>query len=349
MVPCGQCEDCLRRKITDWANRIGSMFKDYHFIFCTLTYAPQYVKHNSYGDMIVSREDVRLFLHRLRADLRRVYNCVGLKHFICSEYSPVKLRPHYHCIFFIPKVWSLPLQSYKAIIYNSWGMCMKDSQDFHILGSNIRYTGTKDEQAAKVARYVSKYFTYGKFIPKSLDDKCNDKFTAYWNHFLTNCSSAVIDLQFEDGYKRLEVVQDEMYKKFRKSEFPGSFLFSSQGIGEALCDPALFAAWEGYMLQAFTALHNGDYIDLPILWHYLNMISIRVGYEPRTISVPKYVRERFKSDTCLGHHYSDLIRELVNLNLIKQYNDIDSSLIEVDNIYSRHDYLEYVRGHNPQL
>lgn len=54
----------------------------------------------------VSKYDIQCFLKRVRTSYERKYNePLELKYFICSEYGPCTLRPHYHGIFFSSACW----------------------------------------------------------------------------------------------------------------------------------------------------------------------------------------------------------------------------------------------------
>lgn len=54
----------------------------------------------------VSKYDIQCFIKRVRTSYERKYNePLELKYFICSEYGPCTLRPHYHGIFFSNSCW----------------------------------------------------------------------------------------------------------------------------------------------------------------------------------------------------------------------------------------------------
>lgn len=54
----------------------------------------------------VSKYDIQCFIKRVRISYERKYNePLELKYFICSEYGPCTLRPHYHGIFFSNACW----------------------------------------------------------------------------------------------------------------------------------------------------------------------------------------------------------------------------------------------------
>ncbi|UPW41267.1 replication initiator protein [Sigmofec virus UA08Rod_4626] len=97
-VPCGKCLECRESKRSQIYNRmlceqIGHTETP---LFFTLTYNDANLP--SCG---VSKLDVRLFFNRFYTYLKRVgYKGSTPRHIVFSEYSPEKLRPHYHGIIF---------------------------------------------------------------------------------------------------------------------------------------------------------------------------------------------------------------------------------------------------------
>lgn len=72
-----------------------------------------------YGTVIpfVSRVDVQLYLKRLREHYYRDRKeRLDFKYFICSEYGPCTLRPHYHAIFFT----NMNLFDFQMYFVNNW-------------------------------------------------------------------------------------------------------------------------------------------------------------------------------------------------------------------------------------
>ena len=124
-VPCGKCEACLASRALDWQIRLFEEYKNCSSaVFVTLTYDDSCVnrlwlsvdeeclQHYSghcichpdnpdlVGVPVVCKDDIHLFLKRLRKDNPDS----NIRYFICSEYGPKTLRPHYHGIIFnLPK------------------------------------------------------------------------------------------------------------------------------------------------------------------------------------------------------------------------------------------------------
>lgn len=103
-VPCGKCPACIVRKKNEWTNRLLLESCLYPLnLFVTLTYDEinePYIESEEYGFVPVHRySDFQGFLKRLRS--RLAYSGAGnIRFFVCSEYSPLNFRSHYHAILF---------------------------------------------------------------------------------------------------------------------------------------------------------------------------------------------------------------------------------------------------------
>lgn len=96
----------------------------------------------------VSKYHVQCFIKRVRIDYERKYNePLAFKYFICSEYGPCTLRPHYHAIFFSNVCW----ERFAPFIYKHW--YMGAIRGFHEL--ELR-NGTISDACAYVAKYCVK-------------------------------------------------------------------------------------------------------------------------------------------------------------------------------------------------
>lgn len=92
-LPCGQCLGCRLKRARDWSLRItheSTLYEDNCFV--TLTYGRD--KLPPAGSLCY--RDFQLFMKRLRkANPGR-----RIRFFMCGEYGPLNLRPHYHaCLF----------------------------------------------------------------------------------------------------------------------------------------------------------------------------------------------------------------------------------------------------------
>lgn len=91
-LPCGQCVGCRLRRAQDWSIRIMHESKMHDAnCFVTLTYGRDKLPPG--GSLCHS--DFQKFLKRLRFHTK-----LRIRFFMCGEYGPLNLRPHYHaCLF----------------------------------------------------------------------------------------------------------------------------------------------------------------------------------------------------------------------------------------------------------
>lgn len=166
MLPCGKCEECLRKYQNDWMLRLNEEFvhHKYKALFVTLTYRPSAVPTVIRGEYVdtdtgeyfpekhylsVCKSHVQSWFKRFRTNYMRSTGETGLKYYITSEYGPRTLRPHYHCLIF--------------------GVSKKDfisaSQDwFDKYGfTQVKQVQASPEAGVLVARYVAKYCAKGSF------------------------------------------------------------------------------------------------------------------------------------------------------------------------------------------
>lgn len=92
-LPCGQCIGCRMRRASDWTLRVmheSTLWSTNCFV--TLTYARDCLP----PDGSLCHRDFQLFLKRVRFEFRDR----TIRYFMCGEYGPLNLRPHYHaCLF----------------------------------------------------------------------------------------------------------------------------------------------------------------------------------------------------------------------------------------------------------
>lgn len=90
-IACGQCLGCRLRRVRDWSIRIMHEASSHDASsFVTLTYGRDQLP----PDGSLCYRDYQLFMKRLRR------SCGAVRFFMCGEYGPVNMRPHYHaCLF----------------------------------------------------------------------------------------------------------------------------------------------------------------------------------------------------------------------------------------------------------
>ncbi|MDL2320067.1 hypothetical protein LJC45_02920 [Alistipes sp. OttesenSCG-928-B03] len=147
-VPCGHCEDCMRRKRNQWFFRIKQEARSHLLnLFVTLTYDDDHLVYDDNGNPCVFKEEIRQFMRRLR---KEIYPN-KVRYYGISEYGPTTFRPHYHIVLFN---WPVGYDQY-SILLKTWGK-----------GNNITVSILQDEQAMYVCRYhTDKGFTPYGFQP----------------------------------------------------------------------------------------------------------------------------------------------------------------------------------------
>lgn len=148
-VPCGKCEACMSRKRSQWSLRLHNEVADsISCYFITLTYDDEFIKYDNNGRPKVCKEDVQLFLKRLRKQIHPF----KIRYFLVSEYGPKTMRPHYHMLLFnFPHELDRNLD---AIIESSWsnGFIRVDpvnSARIHYVTSYCLDTSTLPEEFVK--------------------------------------------------------------------------------------------------------------------------------------------------------------------------------------------------------
>lgn len=92
-LPCGRCIGCRMRRASDWSLRVMHEARLWPVnCFVTLTYGRDCLPAE--GSLL--HRDFQLFMKRLRKHL----DGRPVRFYMCGEYGPVNMRPHYHaCLF----------------------------------------------------------------------------------------------------------------------------------------------------------------------------------------------------------------------------------------------------------
>lgn len=154
LVPCGKCMACLVKKQRDWTFRIEQEVKySPSAWFITLTYDEEHVPVDEELMVpVVSKRDIQLFMKRFRKEISILgYSC---RYFICAEYGPKTLRPHYHGILF-----DLPLTFTKKFLSD---LLVRTWQQGFITLAPV---------TPGRCRYVAKYCSSFMFLPKYLQSE----------------------------------------------------------------------------------------------------------------------------------------------------------------------------------
>lgn len=130
IVPCNKCLICRDKKAREWSFR-ATCENNYSLtepLFLTLTYNNKHLPTCG-----IFKEELQLFLKRLRRNLDRLNITHNIRYFACGEYGTLSQRPHYHMILWnFPKMNSLSQKL--RIIEKSWSL---PTTQYHSDGSPI--------------------------------------------------------------------------------------------------------------------------------------------------------------------------------------------------------------------
>lgn len=166
-LPCGQCVGCRLEYSRQWAIRCCLEAKQHtHNYFVTLTYADEFVplREHAHVDestgevvdietvMTLLPDDLKGFLKRLRTNMYRETDHIGVRFFACGEYGPQNMRPHYHLILFNCPLPDLVFERYaNGYTYYRSPLLEKTWKKGFVLVTDFSF-----ETAAYVARYMLK-------------------------------------------------------------------------------------------------------------------------------------------------------------------------------------------------
>lgn len=127
-VPCGRCEQCLKRRVSAWSFRL--MQEDRRSessVFLTLTYDNKFVPITRNRFLSLEPRDIQLFLKRLR----KAHDSTDrpIRYYAVGEYGGRTRRPHYHFIMFNAKL---------KLIGPAWGL--GDIHYGEVSGASVGYT-----------------------------------------------------------------------------------------------------------------------------------------------------------------------------------------------------------------
>lgn len=111
-IPCGKCARCIERRKMEWAFRMEiELEKAKTAYFVTLTYRPEKVPYNKYGQKTLKPNHLTNYFKRLRQNQKRGKETIEwlinglqpidkIKYYAAGEYGEDRGRPHYHAIIF---------------------------------------------------------------------------------------------------------------------------------------------------------------------------------------------------------------------------------------------------------
>ena len=151
----------------DYSEVVKSRFEDKKFFL-------PYLKHRKEKIGVCYYKDVQDFFKRLKSNLVRKYHYEkGFSQFVCSEYGPKTIRPHFHFLIFIP-----PSDEalFREAITEAWPFARSNRTQ--------EYIEFCREDAAS---YVSSYVNCGSDFPAFLADNFKPKHShsKYFGHGLS--------------------------------------------------------------------------------------------------------------------------------------------------------------------
>lgn len=127
-VPCGKCELCRDKRSRDWSFRATceTATSTSRPLFLTLTYNNEHLPKCG-----IFKEEIQLFMKRLRVRLDRLHIKHNIRYFAVGEYGTKSARPHYHMI-----LWNFPdcyplstIHSKLKFVEQCWTHCSHDKYD----------------------------------------------------------------------------------------------------------------------------------------------------------------------------------------------------------------------------
>ena len=183
-IPCRNCIECYEIQRIEWSTRAvceAQYWSD--MCFLTLTYDDSHLKHaytthpdtgEIFDHPTLCHRDFQLFLKRLR----KYFNNVKIRFFMCGEYGSRTFRPHYHCVIYglnfksfgDLSIWNgsnpQPIMYRSSLLETLWQNGLCTVQECEI--ATIRYVaGYVDKKLGSEATMRKKefYYTTGLVAP----------------------------------------------------------------------------------------------------------------------------------------------------------------------------------------
>jgi len=201
LVPCGKCYTCLKNRVDSWVFRMEQEQKRNlwsHFI--TLTYDNANVPISPNGFMTLDKGNGRKKEGQKRREshfqtfikeLRKAYQGVNIKYYMCAEYGTERMRPHYHVIIYsdiyeLKKDFIQTLWTYGNV---DWGDLTNNSASYTVGYLNKKKIIPIHNRDDRVPEY--------SIMSKGIGDNYITKETIKWHN--ANLDRNYIPLK--DGYK----------------------------------------------------------------------------------------------------------------------------------------------------
>lgn len=207
MVPCGHCSVCLRLRQAYFVQRVQCEAIDHDIWSCMLSYNNKYlptIEVNGYKHKYADMHDIQLLIQRLK----KREDFPPFHYFAVSEFGHERHRPHWHLLFFTPKIpnesqaskYSREHTYWKAVLsewYCNLGSkrkpikdpllnyrCLangKRNYDFRYVDPHLSDTA-QDDTSFYCSKYLVKYSDYVKNLKSALYLNLSEAdFSYYWN------------------------------------------------------------------------------------------------------------------------------------------------------------------------
>lgn len=262
-IPCGKCEGCRLDYSRQWANRImlEAQYHE-HSAFLTLTFDQDHVPisytvDESTGEAFEAqtlvKRDWQLFMKRLR----KHFEPVQLRFFMCGEYGSKTLRPHFHAIIFGLEIPDLQLYSRgkagkpymsSEILNRIWG-------NGYVIVGDLSW-----KSAAYVARYCmkkahgqdAKYFEKLGMLPEFTLMSRNPGIAYQWYQDHPDLyDHAFINVSTEEGGQKFP--PPKYFDRLREAEDP-EFIAQLKKERKSFAEASMKAKLEGTDLDAWEYL-----------------------------------------------------------------------------------------------
>lgn len=272
-VPCGKCDNCIKRKVNDYYVRCHYQFIETAVTgtsyMCCMTFAEEHLPRLEDGTPCFDSEIIKRFIKRLRQYfLRKLNYTIPLTYFIVSEYGGEFGRPHHHMILFLPQWQNTIANTFlvKEAIAYSWTKT-EDRRDWYANDEldlfDLQRVDAVPIDSTRGIRYVCKYI--GKQIGSTDFDKLDIEYRWKRNHWqsigLGTCISKYVDSdQFRKGFVTIDGFKYSLplyYSLKLKREF-----YCYADNGSIIYQPTIFARDSS---RYFTMEKLQEYKDLSCL------------------------------------------------------------------------------------
>lgn len=176
LVPCGKCISCLKVRQMQYAFRAEWEALDPRsvvILFCTFTYAPEYLLDNE-----LSKVDVQRYIRRLRKSLPGV----RVRYLFCGEYGELYGRKHYHAILYFDKFIDF------HYVADNWPFGIVDIAPFttaragYVAKYSVKQIGSLDEENHIIQPFLLVSNQLGFYFLDKYGDFCRREFVFSWSN-----------------------------------------------------------------------------------------------------------------------------------------------------------------------